>query len=93
MRGTDPRADPPIDVARFTAQTCDLSHESQSMQVMVVVSTLFGISVAFVTLRVASKLISRTFCTEDYLIITATILAIVPLTTVLFSESFPILSM
>lgn len=88
MRGTDPKADPPKqDIARFTAQTCHLSHESQSMQVMVVVSTLFGVSVAFVILRVASKLISRTFCTEDYFIIAATILAVVPLTTVLCSES------
>lgn len=58
------------------------------MQVMIVVSTLFGISVAFVVLRVASKLMSRTFCTEDYFVIAATVLAVVPLTTVLYSKSY-----
>lgn len=58
------------------------------MRVMVVVSTLFGIAVGFVSLRVVSKLMSRTFCTDDYLLIAATVLAVVPLTTVLYSELY-----
>lgn len=58
------------------------------MRVIVVVSTLFGISVGFVALRVASKLMSRTFCTEDYLLISSMVLAVVPLTTVLYSEPY-----
>lgn len=62
------------------------------MQVMIVVSTLFGVSVAFVVLRVASKLISRTFCTEDYFVIAATVFAVVPLTTVLYSKSLHLFS-
>lgn len=58
------------------------------MPVMVVVSTLFGASVAFVVLRVASKLMSRTFCTEDYLIIAAISLAVAPMTGILCSKLF-----
>lgn len=58
------------------------------MQVMVFVSSVFGIAVGFVILRVMSKLISRTFCTEDYLLITAMFLAVAPLTTLLYSEIY-----
>lgn len=49
-------------------------------------STLYSLSLVFVGLRALSKFMTRTFCTEDYIIISAVILTIVPLAAVLYSE-------
>ncbi|CAN8097802.1 unnamed protein product [Discula destructiva] len=67
-----------LDVSRSTATICNLSHESATTSVVVVMSVLFGATVLFVTLRVTSKLLTRTLCIEDYIIIAALLLTVVP---------------
>lgn len=72
-------------MARFTAATCDLPHESQENSVVVMMSVLFGTAVIFTVLRMVSKLLTGTFCTEDYLVLGALGLTVVPAAGVLQS--------
>ncbi|KUI53608.1 hypothetical protein VP1G_00986 [Cytospora mali] len=66
-----------LDMAKLQAADCHFSNESKSTDVLVVMSVLYGVTVAFVLLRVLSKLMTQTFCTEDHLIICALLLSAV----------------
>ncbi|KAF3761966.1 hypothetical protein M406DRAFT_221657, partial [Cryphonectria parasitica EP155] len=66
-----------LEVSRYEASECNYSHTSRSEQVVVIMSALWSVSALFVLLRVVSKTMSRTFHTEDYIIISAIVLAAV----------------
>lgn len=51
-----------------------------------IVAALYGVSVFFLLLRLVSKALTRTFCTEDYIIIAAMVLAVAPMACVFYSE-------
>lgn len=80
-------------VSRFQAAECSFSNESRSKEVIIVMSALYGVTVVFVLLRILSKMITHTFCAEDYMIISAVILSAVPLGCVVSSEQLTPLSL
>lgn len=82
-----------LGVARFQAAECGLSNASRSTEVIIVMSVLYGVAALFVLLRVTSKLMTRTFCVEDHMIIYAVLLATVPFVCILYSEFLPSLDM
>lgn len=49
-------------------------------------SALYGAAVFFVLLRVLSKMITKTFCSEDHMIIFAVILSAAPFACVVYSR-------
>ncbi|ROW03337.1 hypothetical protein VSDG_01261 [Cytospora chrysosperma] len=71
-------------MSRFQAAQCGLSNVSRSREVIIVMSALYGVTVAFVLLRILSKMITHTFCAEDYMIISAVILSAAPLGCVVY---------
>lgn len=78
--------DPPADISRTTAASCNLPHESRVEDIVVLMSVLFGVATLAVILRTLSKLLTRTFCTEDHMIIAGLLIAIVPLTAIICCE-------
>lgn len=78
------------DTSRFTAQECNLSHKAQTTDVIVIMSVLYGAAILFILLRTFSKMMTRTFWTEDYVIIASTALAAVPFGCMLDSEYPPL---
>lgn len=56
---------------------------------IVVLSVLYGAAIIFILLRTVSKVMTRTFWMEDYIIISATVLAAAPFACVVDSEYPP----
>lgn len=54
-------------------------------------AVLWAVSTVFVALRVLGKMITRTFCTEDHLVIAAVVLSVAPVACVVYSEFVVIL--
>lgn len=75
-----------IAAARFQAAECGYSDESRAEDVIIVMSAVYGAAVFFVMLRVLSKMITHTFCAEDYMIIFAVALSAAPFGCVVYSE-------
>jgi hypothetical protein len=74
------------DMARATAATCNLSEESQSTRVIIIVSIFFAGTAVFVMLRTWSKLLTRTLFAEDHIITLAVTLAMAPFVCILYSK-------
>lgn len=79
-----------IAVARFQAAECGYPNDSRSDDVIIVMSALYGVAAFFVLLRVLSKLITHTFCADDYMIILAVVLSAAPFACVLYSQYTPV---
>lgn len=79
-----------IAVARFQAAECGYPNDSRSEDVIIVMSALYGAAAFFVLLRVLSKMITHTFCADDYMIILAVVLSAAPFACVLYSQYAPV---
>lgn len=76
-------------MSRITATSCELSHDSRANDVIIMMAVLFCMVIVFVTLRLASKLMTGTFCTEDHIIMAAVIVTIVPVVAIFCGEFGP----
>jgi hypothetical protein len=84
---SEPRIDRPAGTHKVRAAVCDLSHETQTHNVLVYTVAVFSIAVVFVALRVAGKMLAKRLSMDDYIIVGAMLLTAIPFGCILASKT------
>ncbi|KAI4630867.1 hypothetical protein J4E83_002391 [Alternaria metachromatica] len=67
-----------LDTARVQAVLCDMSDESQRLDMFMWTGVIYSMAVVFVVLRIVGKLVNKRLAMDDYIVVFALVLCAVP---------------
>lgn len=67
-----------LETARVQADLCNLSKESQRLDIFMWTGIIYSIAVVFVCLRIAGKLVNKRLALDDYIVVCAIVFCALP---------------